>query len=109
MIEVLDPAADWPRIESLLDSATGISLVNAWEAALPELASLDLPHLSPGTADSKASLDQYFATVWTDTSIEAASTYVLFPWRSTIVRLPEADLFWRLRTARNRYLPDRRK
>jgi hypothetical protein len=45
MIEVLDPAADWLRIESLLDS--GISLVNAWEAALPELASLDLPHLSP--------------------------------------------------------------
>jgi len=31
---------------------------------------------------------------------------VLFPWRSTIVRLPGADLFWRLRTARNRYLID---
>ena len=106
MIELLDPVADRPRIESLLDPATGIKLVDAWETALPELASLDLPHLSPGTADSKASLDQYFATVWTDTSIEAASTYVLFPWRSTIVRLPEADLFWRLRTARNRYLID---
>ena len=106
MIELLDPVADRPRIESLLDPATGIRLVDAWETALPELASLDLPHLSPGTADSKASLDQYFATVWTDTSIEAASTYVLFPWRSTIVRLPEADLFWRLRTARNRYLID---
>ena len=59
MIEILDPAADRPRIESLLDSATGISLVNAWEAALPELASLDLPHLSPGSADAQASLDEY--------------------------------------------------
>ena len=106
MIELLDPVTDRQRIESLLDPAAGIKLVDAWETALPELASLDLPHLSPGTADSQASLDQYFAAEWTDTSIEAASTYVLFPWRSTIVRLPGADLFWRLRTARNRYLID---
>jgi hypothetical protein len=46
-------------MKSLLDSATGISLVSAWEAALPELASLDLPHLSPGSADAKASLDVF--------------------------------------------------
>ena len=106
MIEVLDPVADRPRIDSLLDPAAGIRLVDAWKSALPELASLDLPHLSPGTADSKASLDEYFAAVWPETTIEAASRYVLFPWRSTIVRLPDADLFARLRTARNRYLID---
>ena len=106
MIEVLDPVADRPRIDSLLDPAAGIRLVDAWKTALPELAGLDLPHLSPGTADAKASLDAYFAAVWTEAAIEAASRYVLFPWRSTIVRLPDADLFWRLRTARNRYLID---
>ena len=55
MIEVLDPVADRPRIDSLLDPAAGITLVDAWKSALPELASLDSPHLSPGTADSKAS------------------------------------------------------
>lgn len=106
MIEVLDPAADRLRIEALLDSATGVRLVSAWEATLPELASLDLPHLSPGSADAKASLDEYYRTVWTEADIEAASRYVFFPWRGTIVRLPDADLFWRLRTARNRYLID---
>lgn len=106
MIEVLDPAADMLRIEALLDSATGVRLVSAWEATLPELASLDLPHLSPGSADAKASLDEYYRTVWTEADIEAASRYVFFPWRGTIVRLPDADLFWRLRTARNRYLID---
>jgi tRNA threonylcarbamoyladenosine dehydratase len=106
MIEVLDPATDRLRIESLLDPATGIRLVNAWEAALPELASLDLPHLSPGSADAKASLDEYFRTVWTEANIEAASRYVFFPWRGTVVRLPDAELFWKLRTARNRYLID---
>jgi len=62
--------------------------------------------LSPGSADAKASLDEYFRTVWTEANIEAASRYVFFPWRGTIVRLPDADLFWRLRTARNRYLID---
>lgn len=106
MIEVLDPATDGARIRALLDPATGITFVDAWEAALPELASLDLPHLSPGTADAKASLDEYFGAVWTEADIEASSRYVLFPWRNTIVRLPNADLFWRLRTARNRYLID---
>ncbi len=106
MIEILDPATDGPRIKSLLEPATGIMLVDAWEAALPELASLDLPHLTPGTPDARASLDEYLGTVWTDDDIEAASRYVLFPWRQAIVRLPDADLFWRLRTARNRYLID---
>ncbi|HEV2697390.1 MAG TPA: hypothetical protein VGU90_05315 [Terriglobales bacterium] len=88
MIEIVDPATDWLRIESLLDSATGIRLVRAWEAALPELASLDQPHLSPGPADAKASLDEYFRTAWTEANIEAASRYVFFPWRGTIVGLP---------------------
>jgi tRNA threonylcarbamoyladenosine dehydratase len=106
MIEVLDPATDRPRIDALLDPAAGITLVDAWESALPEIAGIDLPHLSPGTPDAKASLDDYFAAVWTDAAIEAASRYVLFPWRSTVVRLPDADLFSRLRTARNRYLID---
>src|SRR5215469_333283 len=106
MIEILDPATDRQRLESLLDRASGIRLVNAWDTALPELAGLDLPHLSPGTADARASLADNFAAEWTEDSIEAATKYVLFPWRSTLVRLPDADLFWRLRTARNRYLID---
>ena len=106
MIEILDPVTDRPRIDALLDPEAGIRLVDAWKTALPELASLDLPHLSPGTTDAKASLDEYVAAVWTEANVEAASRYVLFPWRSTIVRLPEAEVFWRLRTARNRYLID---
>jgi len=79
MIEVLDPVRDRPRISSLLDPAAGIRLVDAWKTALPELASLDLPHLSPGTADAKASLGEYLAAVWTEAAIEAASRYVLYP------------------------------
>jgi len=106
MIEILDPVTDRPRIDALLDPEAGIRLVDAWKTALPELASLDLPHLSPGTTDAKASLDEYVAAVWTEANVEAASRYVMFPWRSTIVRLPEAEVFWRLRTARNRYLID---
>jgi tRNA threonylcarbamoyladenosine dehydratase len=106
VIEILDPVADRPRISALLDPANGITFVDGWRAALPELASLDLPHLTPGTTDAKASLDEYFSTVWTEANIEAASRYALFPWRATIVRLPNADLFLRLRTARNRYLID---
>jgi len=35
MIELLDPVTDRLRIESLLDPAAGIKLVDAWETALP--------------------------------------------------------------------------
>lgn len=94
MIEVLDPVADRPRIDSLLDPAAGIRLVDAWKTALPELASLDLPHLSPGTADAQASLDEYLAAVWTEATIEAASSYVLFPWRRTTRSSTSSDSTW---------------
>jgi hypothetical protein len=106
MIEVLDPAIDAERIAHLLLPKSGMTLVNTWEAALPEFASIDLPHLSPGTPDARASFDEYLEDVWSETEIEAASRYVVFPWRSTVVKLPNAELFLRLRTARNRYLID---
>lgn len=106
MIEILDPVADRARISSLRAPAAGLTLVDAWPTALPELAGLDLPHLSPGTPDAKESIAEYRRAVWPDGKIEEASRYVLYPWRGTLVRLPGPELFWRLRTARNRYLID---
>jgi tRNA threonylcarbamoyladenosine dehydratase len=106
MIEILDPATDRARINSLRSPGSGLTLVDAWPTALPELASLDLPHLSPGTPDAKESIAEYYRSVWPEDRIETASRYVLYPWRRTLVRLPGPELFWRLRTARNRYLID---
>jgi hypothetical protein len=104
MIEVLDPTRDRDRIEGLRSDPL-IEQVDGWITALPELAGLDLPHLTPGTTDAAASVADYYES-WPDGRKEASSRYIYFPWRRSLVRLPDADLFLRLRTARNRYLID---
>lgn len=82
MIEILDPFADTARIAHLLQPAARYRLVDAHAEAAAELAAID-PDASALT-----------------------TRFVVYPWRRTIVRLPEAEAFWRLRTARNRYLLD---
>jgi hypothetical protein len=102
VIELLDPSQDRARIEQLRTDPS-VRQVDGWDTALPELAGLDLPHLTPGSSDALASVADYMES-WSDERQEAATKYAYFPWRHTLVRLPNAELFLRLRTARNRYL-----
>lgn len=98
MVEILDPTDDRQRIAELRASPT-ISFVDAWTHAGPELTVLDrLDHVDPETA-APGPVD-----VSDEELVERRSRYVLFPWRSTLVRLPDADLYYRLKTARNRHL-----
>ena len=73
---------------------SGLRFVDAWSTARSELAAID----SFGDADRRDWND--------DRVVECASRYIVYPWRSTLVRLPDAEIFYRLRTARNRYLLD---
>ncbi|MGW4841698.1 ThiF family adenylyltransferase [Nocardia brasiliensis] len=82
MIEILDPLADTARIAHLLRPAARYHLVDAHAEAAAELAAID------------------------PTAAALTTRFVVYPWRHTIVRVPEAEAFWRLRTARNRYLLD---
>ena len=93
MIEILDPKSDSLRIHQLLQPNCGMRFVDGWESARAELAAID--------AFRSGSMD------WGDDRvIENSSRYVVYPWRSTVVRLPSDEHFSRLRTARNRYLID---
>lgn len=100
MIEILQPGVDDARIAEVCDSDSGLRYVDAWPSALPELAEIQHPDRDPISAA------HYLDTTWTEDSIESASRYVVFPWRATVVRLPDAERYWNLRTARNRYLLD---
>lgn len=90
MIEILHPLHDSERIVQLRRPDSGYQHVDAWETALPELTALNR-YTSGGAVFDAAALDQF-------------SRQVVYPWRRTMVRLPEARLFDQLRTARNRYL-----
>ncbi|MRH91685.1 thiamine biosynthesis protein ThiF [Nocardia sp. SYP-A9097] len=80
MMRILDPQLDRHQIDALL--AAGYRLVDAWSTAANELRELDPESDPPGVR------------------------YAVYDWRHTLVELPDPESFWRLRTARNRYLID---
>ncbi|RPA65660.1 thiamine biosynthesis protein ThiF [Gordonia oryzae] len=97
-MEILDPIDDRQRIADLRACPT-ISFVDGWTHAGPELAVLNrLDHVDPDTSAPEP------VDIADDDLVERRSRYILFPWRSTLVRLPDADLYRRLKTARNRHL-----
>lgn len=83
MIEILDPVSDAERVAEL--RAAGYEFVDAWTPARDELAGI-----APFVGEMPT----------------ATSRLVAFPWRRAVVQLPDPDTFYRLRTARNRYLVD---
>ncbi|MGK8506146.1 ThiF family adenylyltransferase [Nocardia asiatica] len=104
MIEILHPVADRGRIAELLGPRSGYRFVDCWTSALRELAVIDRPEFAAGTAAAERALESYMASALNDGSIERISRFVVYPWRATVVKLPDAEHFWRLRTARNRHL-----
>lgn len=96
MIEILRLPGDAQRLSQL--RASGYAWVDGWQSALEELATLREFDLRSGTAAGVEPIR------FDENDLDAASRYVVYPWRRTVVRLPDAGLFHRLRTTRNRYL-----
>ena len=98
MIEILHPYYDAARIAQLTD-ASRRELVDMWPAALEELRALDaLEHVEPGPAPDT------LVDFGDPAVIDDRTRYVVIDWRNTVVRMPDAELFYRLKTARNRFL-----
>ncbi|WP_088943656.1 ThiF family adenylyltransferase [Rhodococcus sp. 1168] len=93
MIEVLHPTEDAARIRELRRPNAGLAYVDGWATARSELIAID----SFGSLPFD----------WSDErDVDRSSRFVHIPWRSTLVRLPDSVHFYRLRTARNRFLLD---
>ncbi len=95
-MEIIEPGpAAAARLGEL--RAAGYDVVDGWLAAGPELEALAaLPSPPVGLPADGVPVDA--------DDVEAASRYVVCPWRRSVVRLPRSDLFHVLRTARNRHL-----
>ncbi|MGW5525025.1 diguanylate cyclase [Gordonia sp. NPDC003950] len=96
--EILHPARDAGRIRQLTSSNL-YEFVDIWPDAVAELRQLDaLDHVEPGVRPADP-LD------YDDPSVVTGHTrYVVFPWRRRVVRMPDSATFYRLKTARNRFL-----
>ncbi|MBF6446598.1 ThiF family adenylyltransferase [Nocardia elegans] len=104
MIRVLHPEDDAVQIAELLATGSGYTYIDGWDTALTELAVIERPELAADTAEARRCLDEYAEAARGDGSIDRVSRFIVYPWRRTIVKLPDSEHFWRLRTARNRHL-----
>lgn len=93
---LLDPVADATLVAEHL--ARGYELIDSWQYAGPELQQLDALQ-SCGPEPSPPVLDVTDPDVLT-----RHSRLAVYPWRGTVVRVPDSSTFYRLRTARNRFL-----
>lgn len=96
--EILHPVRDAARIAQI-SSSPSYELVDIWPQALEELRQLDaLDHVDPDT-DRNAEHDYGDIDV-----IDEHTRYIVFDWRRCMVRMPDSEIFYRLKTARNRFL-----
>ncbi|GAB19685.1 hypothetical protein GOEFS_093_00140 [Gordonia effusa NBRC 100432] len=87
MIDIISPEYA-ERIDEL--RCAGYAFVDGWLTAGPELAALSQLASGPDPIAEK--------------DFDALSRYIVYPWRRTVVRLPDERVWHLLRTSRNRYL-----
>lgn len=97
MIEILHPDHHNARVNEL--RAIDVTELDVCTYAADELRALDaLEHVDPEVPPPP------HVDLEDPAQLAVHSRFVYFPWRSTMVRMPDADLFYRLKTARNRHL-----
>ncbi len=75
----------------------GTTFIDATESARRELFFIEHPHFSKTDPKAKAPLKTFLAQ-------KKITTLVYYPWLHTAVEVPSEDIYYRLRTARNRHL-----
>lgn len=76
----------------------GTRAIDAVRSALGELFFIENPHISKSDPAAAGPLKAFLA------SAADEGTWVYYPWLHTAVRIPREDIYYRLRTARNRDL-----
>lgn len=70
--------------------------VNAFDSALKELFFIENPHLKSGTPPAEAPLQEFLK------NDDTKGIWVYYPWRNTAVHTLPEELYFKLRTSRNR-------
>lgn len=80
------------------------TVLSAIAEAQEDLFRVTFPYIAPGSPEFKTSFADYLAEEWTPEKRATKTRWAYFPWRQTIVELPNQEIFSNLRTTRNRYL-----
>jgi molybdopterin/thiamine biosynthesis adenylyltransferase len=92
-----------PELQELLKTKEPIVL-SSIEEAVEDLFKIDFPYISPGSPEFAHTLADYTQEYWNDVERAQHTRWIYFPWRNTLVELPEESIFTKLRTTRNRHL-----
>lgn len=75
--------------------------IDALPEAVEDLFRIDFPFVAPGSPEYVKTLAMYREQNY---SVESAGSVVYYPWRKVAVRIPSERDFFKLRTARNKFL-----
>lgn len=81
-----------------IDIPKGIKIIDAFSVGLKELFFVDNPNLKEGMPISSKPLKLFLS------SSKIKPLWVYYPWRNIIVKIPSEEIYYKLRTSRNRNL-----
>ncbi|HSI21009.1 MAG TPA: ThiF family adenylyltransferase [Verrucomicrobiae bacterium] len=94
---------DDPALAALKEEHAPL-VIEAMPEALDDLFKIRFPHLMPGSSEAKATRAAWDTDAWGAPQVEEKSQWAYFPWKNTLVHLPDEETFHELRTARNKFL-----
>lgn len=92
------------QVKELVDSGMIREIVDNFMVELEDLFRIDFPFATPGSSEYKATLKKFIERYLNNRGEDGAGVWAYFPWRMTIVHLPVSADFFKLKTARNKFL-----
>jgi len=90
-------------LEALRQDAS-ILVIDALPEAIEDLFKILFPYIAPGSPEFATTFRMYQEEEWNEAKTLENSTWAYFPWKRTLVHLPKKDIYYTLRTARNKFL-----
>lgn len=102
---ILQNNSEQERVEiERLRSSLGIRVVDELQDFIESAFSLEFPYLSKADDQYESTLREYVGNYWNESQTRDKTVWAYYDWNNTLVRLPAEDIFFALRTARNRHL-----
>ncbi len=91
-------------LNQLLNSDKVDEISDGLGETIEDLFKIDLPHIMPRSPEYKKTLAKYKEHYLEGKELKEKGVWVYFPWRRSLVHLPDRDDYFKLRTARNKFL-----
>jgi molybdopterin/thiamine biosynthesis adenylyltransferase len=97
-------SSECEQLRSLHDRGLIREVIDGMPEAVVDLFKISFPYIAPGSPEFAGTLEEYTKRYSKGESWDRVGAWVYFPWKHTLVHLPDADDYFKLRTARNKFL-----